>query len=117
MKQVFVDTNAIMAIGSLGVDVFSELEGYSVVVLSGTILELERIVKTQKGKHVRDAKLGLAITKKKAKVIKSVGHVDDALVSYSNKGKLVLTQDLGLKRRLKKPYMTIRQKKKVVLIE
>ncbi len=129
-----------MAITKFKLDIFSELERilefkYEIVILSGIIAELNKIILEQRGKYKRAAKLGLAIIKaknktkdaavketfaketvKKIKMVKSSGDVDDLLVAYSKKGYLILTQDTALKKRLSKPYLTIRQKKKVVLV-
>ncbi|PIN74189.1 DNA-binding protein [Candidatus Woesearchaeota archaeon CG10_big_fil_rev_8_21_14_0_10_45_16] len=122
MKTILVDTNALMAIGEFGVDIFSELDRcsdfpYKVAILEGTISELEKISQEQRGKYKLAAKLALSIIKSKnVKVIKSLGNVDDLLTAYSRKGYLILTQDMALKRRLQKPYLTIRQKKKVVMV-
>tara|TARA_Y100000310_G_scaffold317846_1_gene371183 strand:- start:7422 stop:7775 length:354 start_codon:yes stop_codon:yes gene_type:complete len=117
MKRVILDTNALMAIAEFKIDIFSELVGYSVVTLSGVVEELQKIHDQQRGKFKRAAKLALEILySKKVKIIVSSGNVDDALVELS-KNNLVLTQDIALKKRLSKPYMTIRQKKKVVVVE
>jgi rRNA-processing protein FCF1 len=126
---VIVDTNALMAISGLKVDVFHELDkcldiNYEVFVLSGTVMELEKIINEQKGKHKRDAKLALQILKHKedrSEICIIVEEkpdlsVDDNLVLESKRGALVLTQDKELKSRLAKPYLTIRQKKKVVVV-
>ena len=123
MKRVIIDTNALMAIGEFGIDIFSALqEGcdfeFSFAVLQGTIGELEKIFDTQNGKNVRFAKLALSLLKaKKVNVIDSQGYVDDVLVELSKNGDLILTQDIGLKKRLHKPYLTIRQRKKIILVE
>jgi rRNA-processing protein FCF1 len=123
MKKIILDTNALMAIAEFKIDLFSELESccdftYDLFVLSGTIKELNKIMEEQRQKFKRAAKLGLAIIKAKGiKKIASTDYVDDVLVEFSKKGDLILTQDIELKKRLSKPYLTIRQKKKVVLIK
>tara|TARA_Y100000310_G_C20040957_1_gene516142 strand:- start:29 stop:400 length:372 start_codon:yes stop_codon:yes gene_type:complete len=123
MKRVIIDTNALMAIGEFKLDVFTALNDvldvkYSLFILSGTVNELNKIKKEQRGKYKLAASLGLSLLKRKGvKVLKGEGYVDDLLVEHSIKGDLVLTQDIGLKRRLVKPYLTIRQKKKVVLVK
>ena len=72
----------------------------------------------QRQKFKRAAKLALAIVKAKGiKKIASSNYVDDVLVELSKKGDLILTQDIELKKRLTKPYLTIRQKKRVVLMK
>jgi rRNA-processing protein FCF1 len=123
MKKVIIDTNAVMAIDEFKLDIFTALEKcctfkYTPYVLEGVIDELEKIKVEQRGKHVRAAKLGLSILKRKnVKVLKGKDHVDDLLVEHSIKGDLVLTQDIELKKRLVKPYLTIRQKKKIMVVE
>ena len=115
--QVILDTNALMAIAEFKLDIFSELIGKEIVTLSGVIDELEKIQLEQRGKFKLAAKLALQILKSKGiKILKSKGNVDNVLVEHSRKGVLVLTQDIALKKRLTKPYMTIRQKKKVILV-
>ena len=86
--------------------------------MEGTIGELKNIQEEQRGKYKRLAKLALDIIKaKKVKVFPhSAGEVDDLLMDYSLAGYLVLTQDLALKRRLARPYLTIRQKKRIIMM-
>jgi uncharacterized protein len=122
MKQIILDTNSLMAIDEFKLDIFSEIEKscnfqYKLCTLSAVIEELEKIMVEQRGKYKLAAKLALKLLKSKnVFVIKTEGYADDLLAEYSKKGYLVLTQDVGLKKRLTKPYLTIRQKKKVVLI-
>jgi len=120
--KVILDTNALMAVSAFKVDVFSALERscdfkYTLCVLSGTVKELEKVSKEQRMKYARAAKLALSLLKaKKVTIVKSSGYVDDVLVDYSHGGDLVLTQDVNLKKRLSKPYLTIRQKNRVVVV-
>ena len=122
MKKIIIDTNALMAIGELKIDLFTEIDSichfkYKLYVLQGSINELKRIIKEQRGKFKRSAALVLSLLKaKKIEVFHSERNVDDVLAVLSHQGVLVLTQDRELKRRLMKPYLTIRQKKKVVMI-
>ena len=122
MKKIIIDTNALMAIVEFKIDLFSELEktcdfNYNLFILSGTIDELNKIMDEQRGKYKRAAQLALAILKtKKVEVIKSEGNVDDKLVECSKNSDIILTQDIALKKRLTKPYLTIRQKRKIILI-
>jgi len=123
MKKIIIDTNALMAIGELKIDLFTEIDSichfkYKLYVLQGSIDELKMIMKDQRGKFKRSAALALSLLKaKKVDILPSEGDVDDVLAVLSHQGALVLTQDRQLKRRLMKPYLTIRQKKKVVMIE
>ena len=123
MKRIILDTNALMAIMEFKLKLFDQLEtvcdfNYEVCVLEGTIKELKKIQEEQRMKYKRAAKLALGIIKVlKLKRIPSEGHVDYSLIEHSKNGDLVLTQDIGLKRRLTRPYMTIRQKKKVEVVK
>ncbi|MBT4935924.1 hypothetical protein HOL21_01960 [Candidatus Woesearchaeota archaeon] len=122
MKTILIDTNALMALVAFKIDIFSALERdcdfpFRVAVLQGTLDELEKIQNEQRGKYARAAKLAFEIAKaKKIPIIKSSGDVDDLLVEYSKKEYLVLTQDVELKKRLQKPYLTIRQKRMIVIV-
>ena len=83
--------------------------------------ELDNIQKEQRGKEKQAARLALSLLKhQNVEVLEDDGtekYVDDRLVYHSQQGDLVLTQDAGLKKRLQKPYLTIRQKKMVVLAD
>ena len=122
-QTIIIDTNALMAVGEQKIDIFIEIEKncmfqYKLAVLSGTVDELIKIQQEQRGKYKTAAKIALMLLEiKNIAKIPSSEYVDDELVKLSQKGKLVLTQDKELKRRLTKPYLTIRQGKKVVLIE
>ena len=125
MKQIIIDTNAWMAITEFKLDLFTALErdcdfSYKVVVLQGIIDELEKIISEQRSKFRQAALLAIGIIKAKNIMViekQKIGEVDDLLVQHSKKGDLVLTQDAELKKRLKRPYLTIRQKKKITFIE
>ncbi len=122
MKQVIIDTNAWMAITEFKLDIFAALErdcdfSFKVVVLQGIIEELRKIASEQRAKFRQAALLALGVIEaKKVKVIPELGNVDDLLVQHSKAGDFILTQDSALKKRLKKPYLTIRQKKKIMLV-
>ncbi len=121
IKRIIIDTNALMAIADFKINLFEEIERicdfpYKTYVLDGTIVELKKIREEQRQKFKEQARLALAIIKAmKIPILLSTGKVDDQLVGHS-KNDLVLTQDKELKRRLHKPYLTIRQKKKIVFI-
>ncbi|MBI2103261.1 hypothetical protein HYT55_05445 [Candidatus Woesearchaeota archaeon] len=122
-QTIIIDTNALMAVGEQKIDIFIEIEKicmfqYKLAVLSGTVDELIKIQQEQRGKYKTAAKIALMLLEiKNIAKIPSSEYVDDELVKLSQKGKLVLTQDKELKKKLTKPYLTIRQGKKVVLIE
>jgi len=123
MRLIIIDTNAWMAITEFKLDIFAALErdcdfSYKVAVLQGTINELHKIVSEQRAKFRQAALLALGIINAtKVKVLPEIGDVDDALAAHSKEGNLVLTQDAALKKRLKKPYLTIRQKKKIMMVD
>lgn len=119
-----------MAISEMGLDIFSAINEacnfkYKLFVLQGTVKELEMIVQEQRGRFKQGAKLALTLLKKKLENCEleimnnpiPEKYVDDNLVILSKEGYLVLTQDVVLKRKLTKPYLTIRQKKKVMVVE
>ena len=122
MKKVILDTNAVIDMADFKVDIFAELHRildipYQVCVVEGTMKELEKIVSGPRLRFSRAAKIGIAILEsKKVKILSGEGKVDDVLVQYSAQGALVLTQDRELKKRLRKPYLTIRQKKTVMMV-
>ncbi len=125
-QRIIIDTNALMAISELSIDLFSAIElcsdfPYDLSVLQGTIRELEEIFQTQRGKFRVAAKLALHVLGERIKkgvveVLVEDGVVDDILVKHSRCGDIILTQDVALKKRLKRPYMTIRQRTKVVVV-
>ncbi len=131
MKRVIIDTNALIAIHMFKLDVFSAIEesldiAYEVCIIDGTLKELEKL-KTSRDlsqKERNAAKLALSIVQKKLldKTLTLLTDdptmdVDSNLAEESAGGALILTQDKGLKMRLTKPYLTIRQQKRVVVIE
>jgi len=122
MEKILLDTNVLMAVGEMKLDVFEQLREYcdfnfKIYVLQSTIEELEKIIVEQRGKYIRAAKLALSLlARKKITILKKTGYADDLLVELSQRGYLVLTQDALLKKRLKRPYLTIRQQKRVMLV-
>jgi len=116
-KRIILDTNFLLAISQFNIDIFSELERicdfpYTVNVLDKTIDELNNIIKTPGAKDKAAAKLALAIIEGRIMVIESEGsYVDDILVSLADKDTIIATQDKELKRRIKYPIITIKQKK------
>ena len=124
MKHIILDTNFILIPIQFKVDIFVELRricdfNYEVSVLDKTITELNRITKTQPGKHKAAVRLALQLIKKNnVQTIKTATqkYVDDILVDLSKKGYIIATQDIALKRRLKRPYITLRKKQYLVLV-
>lgn len=124
MKRIIIDTNALMALVQFKVDIFEELKRYcdfkyEVAVLKGSIDELKKIARKDNSKESRAAKLLLQLIKSKKLIVMLHPErpVDDLLVNYSKRGYLVLTQDIPLKKRLTRPYLTLRQKKRVIMVK
>lgn len=123
IKKIIVDTNAWMAVYEFNLDLLSALRenldfSYKLYVLQATIDELKKIISEQRGRFKQAALLSLGlINDKKIEIINEIGNADDLLVAYSKKDYLILTQDVELKKRLKKPYLTIRQKKKILIVD
>ncbi len=125
-KTIILDTNALMAVGEQKIDLFEELEKacffpFKLAVLSGTVDELKKIKEEQRGKYKMAANLALMLLElKKVQIISSgetlESYVDEELIRHSRQGKLILTQDKELKKHLAKPFLTIRQKKRIVLV-
>ena len=122
MKRIIIDTNAWMAVVDFKIDLFRALEEccdfrYEACVLQATIEELRKIISQQRARYRQAALLAIGIIEaKKIKVLPELGNVDEVLVERSKKGDIVLTQDAALKKRLQKPYLTIRQKKRIAVI-
>lgn len=117
MKRVILDTNMLLVPGQFKVDIFSELErvlddSYEIVILEGTLVELERIAQTASGEDKRAARLAqmlLEHERKKPRAGKCKGlktvpssnpHVDDAILEIAEDDCFVATNDQALKRRL-----------------
>lgn len=118
MDRVILDTNFLMIPGSIGVDVFSELERvmdgpYEVCVLRGTVAELSRIMEKDKSKNKIAARIAQQLLKSKnIKILEHVESVDDAIAELSAEpGTYVATQDLELRRRLRCRAIVLRQQK------
>ena len=120
-KIIIIDTSSLLSAVEWKIDLFSQLEkvcdfSYQTAVLQASLDELERIKSTADGRLV----FGILKDKLKNKLILILphsGYVDDLLVEKSREGAVILTQDMQLKKRLIKPYLTIRQKKMLMMVE
>ena len=111
-----LDTNFLMLPYSRRIDIFSEIERivrvpHRLVLVPGTIQELEKLAKEEKGAHRRAAKMALAIAKaKNLPVLDSKQKdlymannskdviVDDIILGLASKDVIVATQDKELKK-------------------
>lgn len=120
MKKIFLDTNFLMAILQLKIDIFSEIERiisqeYQIFVLDKTVDELNKIISEQRTKEKKTAKFALDAIKLKNLNIyrtKDKKNVDDALFEISkDKDAIIATLDKELKKRLKGDVLIVRQKR------
>ena len=125
--KILLDTNFLMAPGSLKLDVYSMLEAKypqaKLYVLQESIDELKTIIKREKGKMAKEADLALQIlgTRKvnivpkdpiKTKTFKSVDKI--IVETAKQRNFVVCTQDKALKQELREnqvPLIFLRQKK------
>lgn len=109
MKSIIIDTNFLMIPSVFGVDIFSEIERicdfpYQIIVLKGTIDELNNILKNEKGKDKEAARLALQLINKKnlyTPANSTEDRVDDIIFDMADSDTIVATQDSELKKRLK----------------
>lgn len=121
MGSIILDTNFIIEILKNKIDLESELLRicnfpFKIFVLDKTKEELENIIKKQKGKDKEFAKLALKYIKNFEILKTKKGKVDNLLIELS-KDNIIATQDKELKLRLKKPFIILRQKNILELIE
>ena len=105
-SKIIVDTNMFMAIHQLGVDIFSELErlepSCKIYTIEPVIMELKKLAKI-KGKDGVAARTALAIIdQKKIETIKCEGSADPCLIKLADEGYIIATNDMILRKRLKK---------------
>ena len=123
VRKIILDTNFLLIPSQFNVDIFAEinrimLEKYQLYTLDKVVDELNKITKDKKQsfKNKRAAKLGLQLLKaKKVKILKTQeDNVDNILASIE--GYIIATQDVVLKRRIKGKKITLRAKKKLILV-
>ncbi len=117
--KVILDSNALMIPGQFGVDVFSELErlGYNQFLIPRPVIkELETLQAHAKGKDKTAASVALLLIPR-CQIVESKKEADDAIMQMAKDMNVaVLTNDVALKRQLKKNGITtiyLRQKKRL----
>ncbi|MFP4403874.1 MAG: PIN domain-containing protein [Nanoarchaeota archaeon] len=120
--KIILDTNFLMMVGQFNVDIFEKIKeymqfNYELYVCSGIIDELKKITKIGNRNDKTAAKIALELIKSKNINIilkdeeNKNNFVDDLLVNLSkNEDYFIATQDVELKKRLKK-IIYLRQKK------
>lgn len=124
MRKILLDTNFLLIPAQFNIDIFSEINRicqfkYKLYVLDKIIDELKSIQKDkrQKLKNKKAAKLALQLIEaKKVNIIKTKQDkpVDDLIAAL--KGYIIATQDINLKKRLKAKIITLRAKKKLIIV-
>lgn len=109
--KIILDTNFLMAVSQFKIDIFDELKRfpYKVCIIDKTIREL-------KGINNMHSKIALRLIRNIPIINTKTGKTDDILIGLSEKGNIIATQDKELKKQLKSPYLVIRQKKYIKLI-
>jgi hypothetical protein len=108
--KVIIDTNGLMIPGQFGLDIFSELKrlGFdSYLVARASIKELEKIYSEGRGKDKSAAKIALSLLDR-CTIIEKNGFADDTITDMAaDMNAAVLTNDIGLKKRLCSKGVTI----------
>jgi uncharacterized protein len=118
--KLILDTNFLMSVTQLNIDIFSEFEKtcnfkYELVIIDQTIDELEKIIAEGKGKDKYAAKIAIALIKAKGvkKIKGKADNVDDSIVAEIG---AVATNDKKLIERLKgRKVVRIRAKKYLIV--
>ena len=106
-KFVIVDTSSIIFGLSKKHDVFSALEehfpGYSLLIPQGIMNEIKGIA-SGNGRYAKYAKAALEVIKRnnKIEVSRSMSYPDSWILASSSKAEAVCTNDMALKRELRK---------------
>ncbi len=112
--QIILDTSSLVSAVEWKVDLFDELRKLfpkpEFAVVEPTLHELQKLAKSNRIVGVVFQQL----EKEKIRVIPGAGHADNLITAGAGKETAVLTQDAGLKKRVKAKgavVVTIRQKK------
>ncbi|MCP3686458.1 MAG: twitching motility protein PilT [bacterium] len=122
--KILMDTNFLFIPFQFKVDIFAELDRiclkYELYVVDRTLDELEGLAQN-KGKQGQAARLALSFIKAKNVNIINTREitsesVDNIIASQQKEGYIIATQDKGLKNKLKKPMIVLRQKSYLEMI-
>ncbi|NYT19488.1 MAG: DNA-binding protein [Methanosarcinales archaeon] len=109
MKAI-IDTNGLMIPVQFKVDIFSELKrlGYDeLIVPQAVINEIKILVKRYKGENKTAAKVALSLSER-CTIVDRAGSADDVILQLAlDTGASVLTNDVGLVKRLKEVDVTV----------
>ena len=123
MKKALLDTNFILTCAKQKIDFLDEIKfmGLEILIPEEVLKEIEKIMDSGKKFHSREnAKLALRILNKNRfkKISLGTADVDKGLANFAEKNKevVVATLDRELKKKIKKPKLVIRGKKKLEII-
>ncbi len=123
MKKAILDTNFILSCAKQKIDFLDEIKfiGLDILIPEEVLKEIEKIRDSGRKLHFREnAELALKILNKGGfkKIRLGTSDVDKGLMNLAEKNKdvIVATLDRELKRKIKKPKLVIRNKKKLELI-
>ncbi|WP_445476319.1 DNA-binding protein [Methanococcoides methylutens] len=109
MKAI-IDTNGLMIPVQFKVDIFSELKrlGYDeLIVPQAVINEIKILIKRYKGENRTAAKVALSLSDR-CSIVGRAGNADDIILQLAiDTGAAVLTNDIGLVKRLKEVDVTV----------
>ncbi len=106
LSEVVLDTNMLMGIGALKVDVFSEIEkllgSVKFNVTKQVLLELKALAKA-KGSTGSNARIALGLLERHGIKVIDVEdcNADESLVRMAIKGKIIATNDAALRKKIK----------------
>lgn len=117
--KIIIDTNGFMIPVQFGVDIFEELRrlGFNeFYVPEAVVFEIEKLIKREKGLNRTAAKVARSMMDR-CKEIAGKGPADDVILKLAREMEAaVLTNDIGLKRRLAEngiQTVSLRQKNKL----
>jgi rRNA-processing protein FCF1 len=121
--KVIIDTNGFMIPVQFGVDIFEELKrlGFDeFFVPEAVVFEIEKLIKREKGSNRIAAKVARSMMDRCERITAATGPADDVILRLAKEmGAAVLTNDIGLKRRLAEEgiqIISLRQKNRLDLV-
>lgn len=118
--KVIIDTNGFMIPVQFGVDIFEELKrlGFNeFFVPEAVVFEIEKLIKRERGSDRTAAKVARSMMDRCERITAATGPADDVILRLAKEmGAAVLTNDIGLKRRLAEEgiqTISLRQKNKL----
>ena len=123
MKKAVLDTNFILSCVKQKIDFLDEIKfmGMEILIPEEVLKEVEKIRDSGKKLHFREnATLALKILDRKEfkKITLGTEDVDKGLVNFAenNKDAIIATLDGEIKKKIKKPKLVIRGRKKLEII-